>query len=349
MNRDFMASGDAIVCGSRFASCMWCATIVAAALVGLSSHGEAGLIANWAFEENVNDSTATYNATAVNSPAYAPGVIGQAISLNGVNQYATVPNMGTYANASVSVWVRTRDANSPLSQAIFHSTTYTNGTPHFLLEYGRDLTVTGLVIDVMTAEIKRNGANSPINENTWYNVAYSYDRSVPSLRLFINGSEVGSAGGNNTVNLNLTSMFIGAGFSRPFNGLIDDLSVWNETLSATKFKGIYSFATSSVFNYGQADVARLYGLSSGQTATTSDNVTWRYATDLTGVAGEVQSLGGGLYAMNLGGGSGVQTVAPVPEPSTYAMALAGLACGGYLVRRRRRSVSGERPPSTSRA
>jgi hypothetical protein len=31
-------------------------------------------------------------------------------------------------------------------------------------------------------------------------------------------------------------------------------------------------------------------------------------------------------------------VATVPEPSTYAMALAGLACGGYLVRRRRRQA-----------
>jgi len=30
------------------------------------------------------------------------------------------------------------------------------------------------------------------------------------------------------------------------------------------------------------------------------------------------------------------TVAPVPEPSTYAMALAGLACGGYLRFRRRK-------------
>jgi formylglycine-generating enzyme required for sulfatase activity len=32
----------------------------------------------------------------------------------------------------------------------------------------------------------------------------------------------------------------------------------------------------------------------------------------------------------------VASVAAVPEPSTYAMALAGLACGGYLVRRRRK-------------
>jgi hypothetical protein len=29
-------------------------------------------------------------------------------------------------------------------------------------------------------------------------------------------------------------------------------------------------------------------------------------------------------------------VAVIPEPATYAMALAGLACGGYLVRRRRK-------------
>ncbi len=31
-------------------------------------------------------------------------------------------------------------------------------------------------------------------------------------------------------------------------------------------------------------------------------------------------------------------IATVPEPSTYAMALAGLACGGYLVRRRRKQA-----------
>jgi hypothetical protein len=38
-----------------------------------------------------------------------------------------------------------------------------------------------------------------------------------------------------------------------------------------------------------------------------------------------------MYAM-----SELITVTAVPEPSTYAMALAGLACGGYLVRRRRK-------------
>ena len=93
--------------------------------------------------------------------------------------------------------------------------------------------------------------------------------------------------------LDLNSMMIGAGFGRPFNGLIDDLGVWNETLSATEVLGISSFAVSSL-NYGQSDVASLYGLGVGQSTTTSDGATWDYATGLSGIEGTVESLGGGL-------------------------------------------------------
>jgi len=330
------------ISGSLLQAVAWAVGFIVVVLF-LGPAASAGLIANWQFEDNVNDATGSYNATAVNAPTYAAGVIGQAISLNGSNQAATVPNMGTYANATVSVWVNTRDANSPSDQAIFHNTAYTNGTPHFLLEYGRDTTITGLVIDVGTAVIKLNGGNSPIAENTWYNVAYSYDRSVPGLKLYINGAEVGTAGGNNTVDLILNNMVIGAdntaGTSRPFNGLIDDLGVWDETLSATEVLGISNFAVSSL-NYGQSDVASLYGLGVGQSTTTSDGATWGYATGLNGTEGTVESLGGGLYAMNLGSGTGVQmtVAAPVPEPSTFGLLAAGAA--GVAAVHRRKSQQG---------
>ncbi len=39
----------------------------------------------------------------------------------------------------------------------------------------------------------------------------------------------------------------------------------------------------------------------------------------------------------------------VPEPSTWVMGLAGIACAGWGMRRRRLALTGERPPSTSRA
>jgi hypothetical protein len=48
--------------------------------------------------------------------------------------------------------------------------------------------------------------------------------------------------------------------------------------------------------------------------------------------------------------SAALTLTAVPEPSTYAMALVGLACGGYSMwRRKRRFTSDEPRPSTSRA
>ena len=306
-----------------------------------SSPVSAGIIADWKFEGNVNDATNTYNATAFNSPTYATGVIGQAISLNGVNQYASVPSMGTYANATVSVWLNSVNIANPGSQAIFHSNSYSNGTPHFLLEYpGGSSAATGVVIDVKTGEIKINGAQSFVAQNTWYNLAYTYDKAASSLRLYVNGTEAGSTSINNTVDLNLTNMYIGNGYSRPFHGLLDDLGVWNETLTAAKVKGINSYATSAL-NYGQANVALLYNLTSGQSATTSDGLTWEYKTGLSGTPGELQSLGGGVYAMNLGGGTGVQSVAPVPEidPAGLGSVLT-IICGAIGLMERRRDGGG---------
>ena len=84
---------------------------------------------------------------------------------------------------------------------------------------------------------------------------------------------------------------------------------------------------------------------------------WEW-NDLDGNAGEIRGVRGGDWfsrASDLsssgwftsnpsddvlfGFGSGFRLAAPVavPEPSTYAMALAGLACGGYSMFRRRRA------------
>jgi sulfatase modifying factor 1 len=45
---------------------------------------------------------------------------------------------------------------------------------------------------------------------------------------------------------------------------------------------------------------------------------------------------------------GFRLASPVPEPSTWVMGLAGIACAAWGLRRKR-SLTGERPPSTSRA
>ena len=90
------------ISGSLLQAVAWAVGFIVAVLF-LGPAASAGLIADWQFEGNLNDATGPYNATPVNAPTYAAGVIGQAISLNGSNQAATVPNMGTYPNATVTV------------------------------------------------------------------------------------------------------------------------------------------------------------------------------------------------------------------------------------------------------
>jgi hypothetical protein len=64
----------------------------------------------------------------------------------------------------------------------------------------------------------------------------------------------------------------------------------------------------------------------------NSNLAWiavsRFGGDITVEAAGINTVAGGSIAVG-------EYVAPVPEPSTYAMALAGLACGGYSMFRRR--------------
>jgi hypothetical protein len=63
-----------------------------------------------------------------------------------------------------------------------------------------------------------------------------------------------------------------------------------------------------------------------------------------------ESLIGQTLALSQGTGYSAISVQAVPEPSTYCMALAGLGFTGYSMwRRRKRSLTGERRPSTSPA
>lgn len=151
------------------------------------------------------------------------------------------------------------------------------------------------------------------------------------MSLYLNGVLLQSAntGANDMI---FANRYIGSGFNRFFSGQIDDLGVWGEALISTQILGMHSFATSSL-NYGQLDVAMLYGLEEGQSAVTGDGRTWSYQTGLSGAVGEVESLGGNGYAMNLGGGIGIQTV---PEPSTV-IGMASLMVG-CLFRRRRAEI-----------
>src|SRR5690606_12682581 len=78
---------------------------------------------------------------------------------------------------------------------------------------------------------------SPINTlslNTWQHVAGTYDGST--MRLYLNGVQIGSAAGSFNIGSTGNSMVIGDwsnGTGRNFPGKIDEVRVWNKVIGAS--------------------------------------------------------------------------------------------------------------------
>jgi sulfatase modifying factor 1 len=199
-------------------------------------------------------------------------------------------------------------------------------------------------------EINPNTSAAPTfyipTENEWYKAAYyspNLDGGTGGYYAYATQSD--TAPGNIIVSTaNQANYFTGAGYSVTQSSSND--ANQNYLTDVGAFSGSVSF-------YGTFDQ--------------SGNVfQWN---DLDGLAasGSSRELRGGGWSTNSGPfylsssssfsfdpsfelnstGFRLASVA-VPEPSTWVMGLAGIACVGWGVRRRR-SLSGERPPSTSRA
>ncbi|MBT9491453.1 MAG: PEP-CTERM sorting domain-containing protein [Paucibacter sp.] len=132
--------------------------------------------------------------------------------------------------------------------------------------------------------------------------------------------------------------------------------VLNFTADAGSF--VSSFAGTSVLLDGGNDVLTFAGLAAGKYEFTltmsSQNVTWQDSTfngltvDFSAPQGKNKSVSGYLestastpFVLTLNGAalpkgnySGELTVTAVPEPSTYALLLAGLGAVGFVARRR---------------
>jgi hypothetical protein len=105
----------------------------------------------------------------------------------------------------------------------------------------------------------------------------------------------------------------------------------------TTANGLISSYINSVYVSGSMIYA---ATESGGLSVSADNgESWSTFTSASGLGSNtlygVYASGSTVYAATFGGGLSVGVVA-VPEPSTCVMALAGLACGGYSIWRRRK-------------
>ena len=205
------------------------------ATIGVSS---TGLIGHWSMEEGsgtalLDMALPANNATTVGAPTWAAGTYGQALSLSGAGQFATVADsadLDLTSAITMSAWIRPGKADT---QDLIAKTV--NGVPD-----GYQLSLAAPSSTGKVFVRFNNDANArvdsattyPSDGNTWIHVAATYDGST--IRIYYNGVEDGSRAWTGSIVANSTALGVGAqsNNARWFQGAIDDVRLYNRALSA---------------------------------------------------------------------------------------------------------------------
>jgi len=198
-----------------------------------------GLVGWWRFDEGsgtvAGDSSGNGNNGTIYGATWATGRYGQALSFDGVSNYAGVPDSSSLrvtGAITLEAWVKTNSVNK---QAVI---TKSGG---YLLYVGAG--GDGKVYSYLygTTSSWKNGVKY-IADNNWHHIALTYDPSAGAnnFKLYVDG--VLDAQYTVTGNINPATNRVGigdrpdVGFRDFFNDAIDEARIYNRALSAAEIQ-----------------------------------------------------------------------------------------------------------------
>lgn len=231
-------------------------TIVFSSLIGFSQVPSYlptnGLLAWYPFSGNVNDASGNNNNATNNGATLATDRLGNANSaygFNGSNSYIQLPNLKP-PFISISFWFKLNSgqAKQSLIRNRFegYGIQYNWDFPNDYSGQGANKLCATLWVDTGTTNKRYEHVAQPnVNDGAWHHVAFSYDGMTYKFYLDNVNTFSSSSFGSDSVFYNNS----GNGFTIGrdgdfnnyyFNGLIDDVSIFNRALSAQEINSIYT-------------------------------------------------------------------------------------------------------------
>lgn len=265
------------------------------------------------------------------------GKFGEALSLDGVNDYAIVnagnPVTGTGARTT-SAWVYQNTGATGLRTVLSFGNNGTGTKWDVDIDNGNGIEVGiggGRTIDTGLSGLT----------GTWALVVTTLPTAggnIKAVNTYFNGSiRTNTTTQTTAVNTVSTGEYRLGTLANPpptvqfFNGRIDDVAVWNEALTAGEIQGMYDVGMSVDLSYSAFTFDLLkerHDLATG--STTIGALEWTYATGLGNVAGLSAGPGGYTLVLDPVAGTGLTAI---PEPSAALLGGFGLLA---LLRRRSR-------------
>ena len=198
----------------------------------------AGLIAAYSFDQGNGTSAPdasgnNNNGTLTNGPTWSPtGKYGGALSFDGINDMVTIQDANTLdltTGMTLEAWVRPVVTGWPYRTILFKETT--GGLVYDLYITDQTRPLSSVVVGGFERIVN---AGTALLANTWTHLAATYDGTT--LRLFLNGTQAATlaVGGSMTTTTGPLKIGGNAVWGEWFNGLIDEVRVYNRALSATE-------------------------------------------------------------------------------------------------------------------
>ena len=215
-----------------------------------------GLLCWWAAEGDANDRIQGVNGIMRGNATFAPGKVGQAFAFDGVNSFVEVPYAPTLdlaGQVTIEFWMKAAASNSlttcchGLVTTDFYEVEVSGGGAQRTGIAGYISTVNG----ASGSTGDPNGGGAEVTPNVWHHIAFTYD--IGRLQLYVDGTSWGYpanlSGGSIAPMLDGSFLSIGSSDgrldcpacinTRYFNGLIDEVGLYNRALSPWEIAAIY--------------------------------------------------------------------------------------------------------------
>ena len=233
-----------------------------------------GLVGHWTFDQkDMKSNNLAYDVsgqgntgTLTNGPVRAIGRIGQALNFDGVDDRVGVGSGASLDNLSASTicaWIYPRGFGGNNAGRIYSKGP---GDQEYMFLIENDGTTPDQTLrfsdGYATTNLARSGVASLVSLNTWQHACATWDGGTSSsgIKLYRNSVESSSYGQSASASGSAISDAssngdIGgrtSGSTRNFNGLIDDVRVYNRALSADEIKRLYNLGGTFTVNKSQS-------------------------------------------------------------------------------------------------